>query len=657
MATYLAPIPLLPLPENFQIVDARMVNGQMQLSWQPGTNSGPYWVQGSPTLDGPWTNVGNPTMLLSTSFPPGENHFWKVQAEVPLFFTHTNQPRLSWIAPDIDMSDTLQNFLIQRRNDAPPAGQAISDNTGWTDKAQLASTFRSYNDTDPIPVPNGFWYRDKQTTVNGVVIPYNVQQSLAPTGAIPGTVLLQRMFGGLTSNISSGIVPKSICVDPSGNVIVCGIVSYTADCGGQQVTSYGAQDIVIAKWTASGTLLWVKHYGTVSNDVGFSVAANSSGQIFLFGNFSGNQFAGPVDIGTGGMINGYGQTDAVLIKFAPDGTLLDTKVLGGSGQDQGLSITIDASDNVLVCGSYGFFGTGLDLSQVGGPVLPITGRPDAYIVKLTSNLNYVWSRAVHTSSGDTCYAVGVSCDDSGNAYAVFKWTGTADFGSGTGLLAAAASNGMLAKYSAASGAWVWQQRIGTSFSGGMILTSVAAGSQGVAITGTWSSGKIDFGDGVELFPRSAGDHLTPGNIPSIFAAKYSLTGALTWKFYVGADDPSGPNTASITMDQNGNVTVAGYVITGINIDNTWYLGSGSQDILLIKFLSAAGPANLSGTADVAWAFRGAPGGDTSSAINSSPDGSLYVAGQTGAGGLTVGAKATILTPGTKNDTFWIKVAP
>lgn len=540
------------------------------------------------------------------------------------------------------MPDSIDHYYVNRRNDP---------SSSW---AQVSPNILVPNWVDTSPPSGGADYQAFGVTATGQLISSEI---VTVSRLAPGTPIVQRTFGGLSSINGAGFVPKSVATDPSGNIIMSGILSYTVDCGGQQVTSYGAQDMIVAKWSPTGTLAWVKHYGAVSNDVGFGVACNSSGQVFLVGVFSGNQSAGPIDIGTGSPVTGFGQNDAVLIQLSPAGAVIATKVLGGSGGDQALGIAIDSSDNIFICGSYGFFGSGLDLGQVGGPVLPIVGRPDSFVVKLNSSLAYVWSKAVHTTASNDCFALGVSCDNSGNAYVIFKWSGTADFGSGTGLTSPSGSyNCLLAKYSAGSGAWIWQQRIGTQAQAGMFVKGVGASSAGVSITGTWANGAIDFGDGVEVLPRASGAGISTHNIPSMFVAKYTLSGSLVWKYYNGVDDASPPDFLSTTIDSSGQVAAVGLIQTGMQFNGIWYLGNSEQDIMMLKFLSSAGTPNDFGTAQIKWARRGAPGADTAAAVTIAPDGRLVVCGQLGRG-LDMGAVTAIPTAGTLNNCFWIIINP
>ena len=53
----------------------------------------------------------------------------------------------------------------------------------------------------------------------------------------PGEAQIQRMFGGIPSMGSSGIIPNKIAVDSAGNVVIAGLMYYTVNAGAGEMAT------------------------------------------------------------------------------------------------------------------------------------------------------------------------------------------------------------------------------------------------------------------------------------------------------------------------------------------------------------------------------------------------------------------------------------
>src|SRR5438552_2041239 len=96
--------------------------------------------------------------------------------------------------------------------------------------------------------------------------------------------------------------------------------------------------------------------------------------------------------------------------------------LGGPGDDQGTAIAVDAAGNVYATG--GFSGT-VDFDPGPGVFnLTSAGGYDAFVSKLDGAGNFVWARALGSSTDD---GNGIAVDGAGNVYTTGAFQGTADF--------------------------------------------------------------------------------------------------------------------------------------------------------------------------------------------------------------------------------------
>jgi hypothetical protein len=88
-----------------------------------------------------------------------------------------------------------------------------------------------------------------------------------------GNLLWARNAGSSTIDVGS-----SIAVDGLGNCYVTGYYSGSMTIGASSLPNAGNEDIFIAKYDASGSLLWAKGFGGTFKDVSTGVAADSAGK-------------------------------------------------------------------------------------------------------------------------------------------------------------------------------------------------------------------------------------------------------------------------------------------------------------------------------------------------------------------------------------------
>ncbi len=75
-----------------------------------------------------------------------------------------------------------------------------------------------------------------------------------------------------------------VTTDSSGNIYVTGYPLEDLDGN----TNSGSRDIILVKYTSSGTKQWTKQLGSSSYDEGYSVTTDSSDNIYVTGNTLGN---------------------------------------------------------------------------------------------------------------------------------------------------------------------------------------------------------------------------------------------------------------------------------------------------------------------------------------------------------------------------------
>ena len=207
-----------------------------------------------------------------------------------------------------------------------------------------------------------------------------------------------------------GIWSRDIAIDGSGNLYYMGTyTSSTITFGATILTnsgSAGSSDIFIVKYDANGNVLWAKSAGGSANDVGYGIAIDGSGNVYMTGSFLSSSISfGGINL----TIAKTGTEDMFIVKYDPSGTALWAKRAGGTSVNRGSDIATDGSGNVYVTGTFCNYPI-----IFGGKTLPNGGAWDMFIVKYDANGNVPWAKSaggIYTERG-----FGITTDGSGNVF-------------------------------------------------------------------------------------------------------------------------------------------------------------------------------------------------------------------------------------------------
>src|SRR5262249_1971954 len=109
----------------------------------------------------------------------------------------------------------------------------------------------------------------------------------------------------------------------------------------------GYEDAFVAKFTPSGAAVYVTYLGGSGGEAATAIAADSSGNAYV----TGNNYLGGFPLKD--PLQSVCHTDSfegIVAKFAPDGALVYSTYLGGTGNDLGLGIAVDLLGNAYVVG-------------------------------------------------------------------------------------------------------------------------------------------------------------------------------------------------------------------------------------------------------------------------------------------------------------------
>jgi hypothetical protein len=164
-----------------------------------------------------------------------------------------------------------------------------------------------------------------------------------------------------------------VALDAFDDIVVTGTFTGAVDFGGGPLTSVGSGDIFIAKYDATGTHQWSKHFGTLANNQGTSLAVDVLGDIVVTGYFND-----AVDFG-GGSLSSAGQDDIFLAKFDADGTHEWSERFGDTSYDYGGAVAMDPAGNISITGAF------IGAIDFGGGPLTSAGWEDMYVAKFAQD--------------------------------------------------------------------------------------------------------------------------------------------------------------------------------------------------------------------------------------------------------------------------------
>lgn len=297
---------------------------------------------------------------------------------------------------------------------------------------------------------------------------------------------------------------------------------------------------------AQPQMLYATHVarGASDDEVGYSIARDSSGNTYVTGRFKGTTDFDPGP-GTYNMTSNPGfPSDIFVVKLDTNQNLLWAKTIGSTDEEFPYSIHVDAGGYAYI---YGHFDGTVDFDPGPGVFNLSTILYSIFIWKLDSNGNFVWAKQLSGAQG---WGMCAAMDEQGNLYASGYVNGGVDADPGPGTLpigASMSSSIFVAKYDTA-GNVLWAKSWGSSMNAWGY--SVAVDKNGFVYTTGMFQSTVDFDPGPGTY------NITATGSSDIFVSKLSPTGNFVWAKAM----QGGPyfNTGfCVKADDNGNVYFTG----------------------------------------------------------------------------------------------------
>ncbi|HLG35039.1 MAG TPA: SBBP repeat-containing protein [Bacteroidia bacterium] len=369
----------------------------------------------------------------------------------------------------------------------------------------------------------------------------------------------------------------SIAVDTGGNVYTTGFFKGTVDfdpgIGIYNLTAFGNDDIFVSKLDASGNFLWAKQLSGTNYEEGTAITVDASGNVYTTGAFYNTVDFDP-STGTYNLTS-FGIDDIFVSKLDASGNFLWAKQMGGTSDDTGYGIAVDASGNVYTTGIFEDTadfnpGTGIYnmMSDFGYEI---------FVSKLNSSGNFIWAKQFGGIDGGG-YAHSISVDAGGNVYTTGSFGGNADFdpGPGTYILNEIGMLDVYVSKLSSSGNFIWAKQMGgANTEEGFSIDFDLSGN--VYTTG-WFAGTVDFNPDIGTY------NLTSSGSDDIFVSKFSPSGNFLWAVQMGG--AGSDRSISMAVDAIGNVyTTGGFSATadfdpGFGMYNL--ISTGGYDIFVEK---------------------------------------------------------------------------
>ncbi|TAL58457.1 MAG: hypothetical protein EPN85_11580, partial [Bacteroidetes bacterium] len=365
--------------------------------------------------------------------------------------------------------------------------------------------------------------------------------------------------------------------DGSGNVYITGRYKGTVSFGSTILSSPTYYNMFVAKYDASGNILWAKDASGISTDVNArGVTADAAGNVYVIGGYANSVTFGSFTLPTSS--SGV----CCMVKYDSNGNVLWANAFGGintGGVDYGTDVGVDPSSGniywLLECSSSN------PVVTYGATTITLINPNLAMILLKTDPSGNFLAAIQPTSASGYVGASEMAIDNAGNVYVTGSfYGGSVTFGSTTlNINASAFDNVMVAKLSA-SGNWLWAKQSIQNWKCEAMNIAINNSGTSVYIVGkvhqSGSFASVSFGS--LSFPIGLG---WDG-----FMVKYdAASGAELCGTYMTAGGSLSVIPGGIAVDNAGDVTTIGRSYTSFTIGGSYpvTVPPGAQQLFILTF--------------------------------------------------------------------------
>lgn len=331
------------------------------------------------------------------------------------------------------------------------------------------------------------------------------------------------------------------------------------------LTCKGSNDIVIAKYTLDGDLVWARSAGWTKYDKALGITLDKSGNIYVCG-----MFTDYAKFGNGAAtVSGTGR-EIFVAKYDVNGNFKWVRKAGGPGTDFAQSVKCDSEGNVYICGSYENgckFGSTTFSSY--------SNFYNAFVAKYSPEGDLKWVKSGGGKWDDQAWSLDI--DNANRVFVAGNFNGDALFND-TRISTSGSQDIFVAEYDVL-GNLKWIKRAG----GDVIdrAKGIACAGDRLYITGQFGL-TAQFGS----FTKTAADS------SDIFVACLDKSGIFKWVQAAGGKPDAYENLGyeagnAICAEANGNVYATGGMLNGATFGSTTLKGWTRTDVFLVKYTSGS----------------------------------------------------------------------
>ncbi|MFL5753337.1 MAG: PKD domain-containing protein, partial [Bacteroidia bacterium] len=313
----------------------------------------------------------------------------------------------------------------------------------------------------------------------------------------------------------------AIAADSSGNTYITGNFKDTVYFGAFMLKGKGLKDVFVAKLDSLGNYVWAKSFGGTGDDEGYGISVDNAGNVYVAGYFTTKMFLSPVD-----SLMSAGGIDMFAAKLNSSGALQVKLSVGTANTDYGRSIAAHPTN-----GDFVLLG-----DEVNGVVA------NYFVAKYNSSGVQQWNKMSSTTSA-VVTAKSVDIDNAGLVYLCGSLTGSTTT---PNLLNSGGSDAFVVIYNSTGSSINYYGNFGsTSNDYAYSIKADGAGNK-FYFCGSFTN-SINFGNSVTLASSSSS---------SAYLATFTVFGATESASWAVKSPFTGQVYNGVKDDRFGNILVA-----------------------------------------------------------------------------------------------------
>jgi len=370
-----------------------------------------------------------------------------------------------------------------------------------------------------------------------------------------------------TENVGS----KGLCIDSENSVYSLVEFYDIVNFAGQNMTSFGDKDILLAKLDKFGNLEWIRQAGDVDIDAPTALVIDDSGNTFITGSFESDSYFDSNVLIDSRTLNSTNEKDIFLAKYDIDGNLVWTTNVGsGNSIQKGNGIALHSNGEISL---LGFFDEEIDF---GPTTITANGYRDQFYAKFDNKGDYISSTHFRSTS-NVVSLNSINIDASNNIYISGLFSDTLFVGNDT--LVSNGNRDIAVIKLNSSGSVLWTRSFGSN-TDDRSYASVLDASGNVYVTGYFKGAmSVDTED------------LTCNGGYDIFITKLSSSNNVLWAKSYG--DSNDDNAIDIQLYNNSQLLISGSYSGSLDLNGVMSTSSSTNKDGFLGFInSSTGVAEL-----------------------------------------------------------------